>query len=105
MNNVLKTKKIHFFNKIIRIFKEWYNPDQKCQRFGHTYNIVSICQYKWPGKGIRSAADKVSYNQEMCKCCGKMGDIKEIKRESIQSLSMPSDWWNQLRKDGKFRLS
>lgn len=73
---------------------------RKCEEAGHPLTVPYLkCYYEWPGKGFRSVADDVTIEGERCRC-GESVEEHSLDRQGIQSLSMSSDKWRQLEREG-----
>ena len=91
----------------MRWLKELLKPALKCERLGHDWKRKTLRAYQWPGEGYRSVADEVTFTIHECQRCQQRerreGD-EVITREGIQSLSMPSEDWRKLKRDGVLEL-
>jgi len=90
------------WSALVRVLREWRNPRLKCERLTHDWRQVPLRRYEYPSKGWRGVADDVSYTVQKCKRCGAKGTMTETGRETINSLSMPSEHWRQLKATGHF---
>ncbi|MFW6243265.1 MAG: hypothetical protein ACOC2W_03810 [bacterium] len=86
---------------IFRTITEFFNPNRKCERIGHT-NIIEC------NENIRKLSDSVGVIVsdhkaviKRCKRCGEVLDV-EIGEEIdwFNSCSMPEYMWKEMREKG-----
>jgi hypothetical protein len=85
---------------IIRFFKELFgSPQLKCERVGHKWIDLNESRFE-KTTSFRAVADEVSYIVTKCERCEFEKGRSESDRESIQSLTLPSDKMRLLREQG-----
>jgi hypothetical protein len=98
----------------MRWLRELIHPEEKCARLGHKILARKMSGYCLPSEvtGVEglygrlngAVAFRVKVTFYVCSRCGhEEVDRKEIHVGSpIHSLSLPSEWWDKLEKDGYF---
>jgi hypothetical protein len=86
----------------MRWWDELRNPALKCERLGHVMRDREVEVFYWPGRGIMSCvATEAVEITPTCVCCGHTEDMRvEIERH-LTGLTMPSQQWRQLRREGR----
>jgi len=84
--------------------REFFRPALKCVRLGHCSPKKPTERhfYRYPGRGFRSVADDVTEERDECSRCGEgLTGWVETHYSGLQGLSMSSDRWNRLKRDGR----
>jgi hypothetical protein len=85
-----------------RWVKEFLRPSLKCDRVGHAKERRQTrTGYRYPSTGFRGVADDVAERRTVCsRCSAELTPWETIDRETINSLTMDSDRWAKLKRDG-----
>lgn len=78
---------------IIRVWKEFWTPSLKCSRLD--------CVFELKTRRIRTY--QMEDYEQTIKICKRCSLFQEVKREYLAgytSVSMPSDMWDEIRKNG-----
>ena len=84
----------------MRWLKEFLNPKFKCERIGHKPIHITDSRIENQSESFRAIADEVDYDVTVCRRCGLEMERKEIGRNSIQKLTLPSDQMRLLKTRG-----
>jgi len=88
----------------MRWLRELLRPSLKCERVGHNWKQITIRGYQYPAEfSYRCVADAVTVTIHECTCCRertRMDSDTVLRRDGLNSLSMPESDWETLRERG-----
>jgi|SRR6476661_1804391 len=87
-----------------RWLAELFRPSRKCARLGHDMGEVRQRVLLWPPEGIfqnRHVADYATEVTPRCRRCWFRGETRIEQRGGLTGLRMPSDDWDDLKRDGR----
>lgn len=71
-----------------------------CVTDGHDWRTETRRGYVASCGWFRCVADRVEETREVCRRCGEAGPWDRVEQDCIQSLSMPSEMWRTMKRDG-----
>lgn len=85
----------------MRWIREFFRPALKCERLGHSPR-PEVRRIAVAGGGFRRVMTLYDESWSVCSVCGEKQPIPEsrIEVDGFQSVSMPSEDFEKLRKDG-----
>jgi hypothetical protein len=85
---------------LIRWWKETRTPALKCDRLGHVPGFETRTGYK-SAKYSWHVLDKVHQERPCCRRCGQIsGDWVTVDRTGFNSVSWPSEMWDEYYANG-----
>lgn len=89
---------------IARWFAESRNPSLKCERVGHNMRDREYRVYLYPPIARWAVAERAWMKQAACRRCNHAEPESEISRTGLDGLTMDSDRWDILKRDGRLEL-
>lgn len=87
-----------------RWLRELWHPAEKCERVGHRMRPVLTPVYLYPPDGtfLRGhVADRAVEVSAECRRCGEKTEVRITDRRGLNGLSMPTDKWETLEREGR----
>ena len=85
---------------MLRILKEFFHPQFKCRRIGHHFKKVSVV-VRVRSKSTYAVCEDHYATLTKCTRCGRVKNVKLGGcKDSFQSVTMPSDMWDEMDSKG-----
>jgi len=89
---------------MMRWLREIFHPAEKCTRVGHRVRVREYRVYLYPPAARWAVAERAWMKQSSCSRCNHADREEEISRTALDGLTMDSDRWDALERDGRLEI-